>query len=84
MADKKTTYYLILDRQLGKEVDGNYYLFENSKWVSDTYNKISDRLIGYDPSEDFDSPYKIGNLSIMKEIKEITEEQAMQFINQKH
>lgn len=76
-----TTYYLILDRQLGKKEDNDCYLFENSTWVRDIYNEINDRLIGYDPSEDFDSPYKIGCTSIMDEIKEISEERAMQIIN---
>ena len=76
-----TTYYLILERQLGKKDDDNYYLYKDSKWIPDTYHEISDRLIGYDPSEDFDSPYIIGCQSIMDEIKEITEEQALKIIN---
>ncbi|MBP3810450.1 MAG: hypothetical protein ILA15_06945 [Clostridiales bacterium] len=73
-----------MDRQLGKKEDGKYYLFKNSEWISDTAHEISDRLIGYDPSEDPDSPYCIGCLSIMKEIKEISEEQVRGIIDQQH
>ena len=75
-----TKYYLIWDRQLGKEEDGKYYLYENSKWVEDRYSVIRDHLIGYDPYEDFDSPYKIGSTDVMREMKEISEEEARKFI----
>ena len=76
-----TTYYLILNRQLGKEEDGKYYLYTNDNWVPDTKNTIMDRLIGFDPSEPEASPYRTGNMSIMDEIETISEEQALKLID---
>ncbi len=76
----KTTYYLILNRQLGKEEDGKYYLYTNGNWVPDTKCTILGRLMGFDPSEPADSPYAMGNLDIMDTIEVITEQQALQFI----
>ena len=55
----KATYYLILERQVGKREDGKYYLFKDGKWEVDTENAIKDRLVGYDPSEPIDSPYRL-------------------------
>jgi len=76
----KTTYYLILNRQLGKEEDGKYYFYTNGNWVLDTKCTILDRLMGFDPSEPADSPYAMGNMDIMDTIEVITEQQALQFI----
>ena len=76
----KTTYYLILNRQLGKEKDGKYYLYTNGNWVPDTKSTILDRLMGFDPSEPADSPYAMGNMDIMDTIEVINEQQALQFI----
>ena len=74
------TYYLILNRQLGKEEDGKYYLYTNGNWVPDTKSTILGRLMGFDPGEPADSPYAIGNMDIMDTIEPITEQQALQFI----
>lgn len=76
-----TTYYLILNRQLGKEEDGKYYLYTNGSWVPDTKSTILGRLMGFDPSEPADSPYAMGNMDIMDTIEPITEQQAIEFIN---
>ena len=76
-----TTYYLILNRQLGKEEDGKYYLYTNGSWVPDTKSTILGRLMGFDPSEPADSPYAMGNMDIMDTIELITEQQAREFIN---
>ena len=75
-----TTYYLILNRQLGKEEDGKYYLYTNGSWVPDTKSTILGRLMGFDPSEPADSPYATGNMDIIDTIEPITEQQALQFI----
>ena len=77
-----TTYYLILNRLLGKEEDGKYYLYTNGNWVLDTKSTILGRLMGFDPSEPADSPYAIGNMDIMDTIEVITEQQATELINQ--
>ena len=79
--NKNTTYYLILNRQLGKEEDGKYYLYTNGSWVPDTKSAILGRLMGFDPGEPADSPYAIGNMDIMDTIEVITEQQAREFIN---
>ena len=79
-AKANTTYYLILNKQLGKEEDGKYYLYTNGSWVPDTKSTILGRLMGFDPSEPADSPYAMGNMDIMDTIEPITEQQALQFI----
>ncbi len=81
-ARAKTSYYLILNRQLGKRKDGQYYLYDGGNWVPDTKSTILGRLIGFDPSEPADSPYAMGNMDIMDTIEVITEQQATEFINQ--
>ena len=70
-------YYYIKDLNLLAKGEGLYnnYIFKSGEWMLDTENIVSDRLMGYDPYEDDDSPYKIGNTSIMDEIKEISEEE---------
>ena len=78
----ETTYYLILERIVGKQENGVYYIFEDGEWQIDRRCMIMDRLMGYDPSEPPGSPYGIGNLSIMEEIEEITCEKAMELIGE--
>ena len=80
-ANATTTYYLILNRQLGKEEDGKYYLYTNGNWVPDTKSTILGRLMGFDPGEPADSPYAMGNMDIMDTIEVITEQQAREFTN---
>ena len=79
MAD--ITYYLIRERRLGKTQDDGYYLYDNGEWIPDEKNVILDHLMGFDPSED--SFYGFGNAQIMDEMEEITEEQALAFMNQR-
>ena len=74
-----TIYYLIRERRLGKKEDNGYYLYKDREWVPDVRNVILDRLMGYDPYDD--TPYGFGNLSIMDEIEEISEEAAKAFMN---
>ena len=79
--NSNTTYYLILNKQLGKEEDGKYYLYTNGSWIPDTKSTILGRLMGFDLSEPADSPYAMGNMDIMDTIELITEQQAREFIN---
>ncbi len=74
---KNTTYYLILDKIVGKQEDGKHYIFRNEQWEPDNENMIMDRLVGYDPSEPPGSPYGFGNGSVMAEMDEISYEEAM-------
>lgn len=76
MTEEQIVYYLINDRRLGKKEGDNYFLFQNAEWVKDEKSVIRDRLMGYDPFEPDDSPYRIGNTSIMDEIEEISFDQA--------
>ncbi len=69
MTKKKTVYYLIYGKILGKQEDGIYYCFERNEWVLDNKILITDYLMGYDPCEPDDSPYKIGNLDIIDKIE---------------
>ena len=52
-------------------------ILRNGEWVIDNDNIVSDRLMGYDPYEDDDSPYKTGNFTIMDQIEEISEEEFL-------
>ena len=79
---RMTTYYWIREVRLGKKDENGYFLFEKNQWVKDEKNYILDKLMGYDPCEPDDSPYKMGNLSIMDEVEEITEERAKEIMNQ--
>lgn len=76
-----TTYYVIRGTRLGKMEDGNYYLFENGKWIPDTKNTIQDYLMGFDPCEPAGSPYGIGSMSIIDQIEEIPQKEAIKMIN---
>ena len=72
------TYYLIRERRLGKKENGQYFLYDKTKWIPDDRKVIRDHLMGYDPCDD--SPFGFCSMSIMDEIEEITEEKAMEFI----
>ncbi|MCC8046582.1 MAG: hypothetical protein LIP12_14020 [Clostridiales bacterium] len=84
MDEKKTlsgtAYYLIEDYCLGKEEAGRYYLYQNGKWEPDTENRIMDHKVGFDPLEPEDSPYRFGNYSVMAEMQEISENEAISLI----
>ena len=71
------TYYLIRDSVVGKKESGRYYIFRNGQWKPDENSIIMDRLVGYDPSEPPGSPYGFGNGSVMAELDEISQEEAM-------
>ena len=74
---KDTKYYLILKQTVGKEEDGKYYLFQDGSWEPDTNWVIMDRLMGFDPSEPPDSPYRIGCTDVLEQIEDISMEKAM-------
>lgn len=73
------TYYLINERKLGKKENDGYFLYIKQKWVPDTKHEILDRLMGFDPYDD--SPYGFGSTSIMDEIEEIPEQEAIEMVN---
>lgn len=79
MLKNEITYYLIEGRLLAKEEDNNYYLFKEGKWEPDSKNVVWDYAMGFDPSEDLDSPYAFENLEIMNSLIEISEEEAKNF-----
>ena len=76
------TYYHIKDLNLlGKEEDYVPYLYGAGKgWTADNDNILMDRIMGYDDSEPNNSPYKIGNTSILDLVEEISETEAEKFI----
>ncbi len=76
--NNKVTYYLIWERVVGKQEDGECFIFKSGKWNPDNEFIIMDRLVGYDPSEPPGSPYRFGNGSVMDEIDEIPYEQAIE------
>jgi hypothetical protein len=77
-----TAYYLIKDLNIvGKKEGFIPYIYDKDKgWVVDNDNILSDRLIGFDETEEPDSPYRIGNTDMLSRVEEITEEQAMKLI----
>ncbi len=77
---KKTTYYLIWKRVLGKRTDKGDFIYKDGKWKPDKDSMIMDRLMGYDPTEPPGSPYAMMDSSIMDEIEEISEEKAKEFL----
>ena len=81
---KKISYYLIERYLLGKEEEdeggSKYYLWQDGRWVPDQKSVIFGYFMGFDPTESEDSPYAVGNTSIMDEIEEITEEQAQEIM----
>ncbi len=86
MIDKKTIYYLIEGHTVAKQVknDGIYskeYIFRNGKWIEDENSEVMDHLWGFDPSEPEGSPYRFGNGSILREMKEISKEEAVAIMN---
>ena len=82
-------YYLIKGRTLGKRVKdtdksfGTDYLYSNGEWVYDNANVIMDKLMGYDSWEPPGSPYWDMSATVLDEIEEITEEQALEFLKKK-
>lgn len=71
-----STYYHILDKQLIGRTDGpgfrNSFIYQPGIGWKPDQNIISDRLMGYDPDD-----VGLGHSSVMDDIKEITEEEAL-------
>lgn len=86
MKEKSTIYYLVWGNVVGRreKKDGHYenFLFKSGRWVEDEDHVIMDHLMGFDPSEPEDSPYRIGNGSVLFEMEEISEGTAVSLINQ--
>ena len=83
MNEEKITYYCIKKKILGRRTEGKRVIdriFRKGKWVPDRNHLVRDHLIGYDPFEPEGSPYAIGNLSVMDEIEEISQEKAMELM----
>ena len=70
-------FYLVNETRLLCDKDKEAFELINGKWSKVDYQEISDRLMGYDPSEK-DGMYGIGDSDIMSEIKKITKEQAIE------
>ena len=84
MKINRLNYYEDRDRGILAKGSGLHYWiydFVKREWVFDTKNKISDAIMGYDPSEPEGSPYGIGNTSIMDELKPIDYGTAMEIIS---
>lgn len=74
--DGSTAYYLIKDlNKVGKLENFIPYIYDNG-WIIDSKNILMDRIMGYDEYEPEDSPYKIGNTSMLDKVEVITEEEA--------
>ena len=71
-AQKWKYYYIEYWDLLGRGPDSElwYYTYEKGEWRKDVMHYINDHLIGY-------SPDRIGDPDVMREISEISEEEAM-------
>lgn len=82
---KNSTYYLVRKRMVAKREAcrnrHNDYLFINGRWIPDKDHVIMDHLVGYDPCEPEDSPYRIGSTSVLLEMEEISEKKAIAIMN---
>ena len=75
----KIQYYYLRDIRCFAKGDGfNNCIYINGEWQPDRQNLVSDRLMGFDPFEDEDSPYRIGNVSVMQEIETISEQEFLE------
>ena len=73
----KYTYYHIKSLDLfakSSSITDNY-IYMDGEWIKDDDFIVSDRLVGFDPSEPKDSPYRMGNTDIMSDLEEISEEE---------
>lgn len=86
MKEKKITYYLVWKRMVAKREQGEKsyedYILKNGKWILDEAHIIMDHLVGYDPCEPEDSPYRIGSTSVLLEMEKISEKRAIAVMNQ--
>ena len=71
-------FYLISDKRLFCYCEGMAYEYINDKWEEADGREILNRLIGYDPYEPDDSPYKTGNLEILEQIKKLSQEEVIE------
>ena len=79
----KTTYYYIkVKNLLGRFCNDQYEIYDGKTWVFDREGIILGYRMGYDPSEGPDSPYGIGDTETMREISEISYEEAEKIIHQ--
>lgn len=77
MKNETKYYYIECLDVVGRKSDKGYEIYDKEEgWIPDKSSLIMDRLMGYDPTEDKDSPYAIGNSEIMGEIKEISKSEV--------
>lgn len=76
-------FYLIDDNRLLYTDGKESFEYKNNEWIKTNNSEITDRLIGYDPSESSDSPYAIGNTNIISSIKELTLKQVIENFGKK-
>lgn len=73
----KITYYkMCCPSFICKADNDKYYIYKDGEWIIDKEMIVFGKLIGYDPYEPDDSPYKIGSTSVMDQIEEISEAEA--------
>ena len=76
-------YYFINDLGIvAKSTDEGDFLFDtkHGKWVFDVNRKLLDRLIGFDSSEPYGSPYAFGSTDMLDKVEEISEDKAFGII----
>ena len=85
MKETNRTYYLVWERLVAKREESEKiyedYIFRDGEWFPDNEHIIMDHLVGYDPSEPEDSPYRIGSTSVLMEMDEISEQDAVEIMN---
>lgn len=83
--EKSVAYYLIRDRIVAKREKSGMHiedaLFRDGRWLKDVDGVVMDHLLGFDPSEPEDSPYRFGSTDILLEMEKISEAAAMSLID---
>lgn len=78
LGDDYQTLYVEDDKQLFSY----YFNKKEQKWLPGG-STLNDNRCGYDPYEPEGSPYRYGSGSCMKDIVEISKDEAEKFINKK-
>lgn len=77
MEGMRMTYYLLKDSGLvAKGYSFYHWIYYDFAWHKDTKSIVSNKICGFDSSEQEDSPYAFGSTSVMDEIEQISYEEA--------
>ena len=71
MTDECTYYRMTDPKAYGLRKNGFYYISDGTEWKADMEAVILGKLIGFDPYEPEDSPYRSGALWVLETIERV-------------